>query len=246
MLRACMDSSADRNELWARFVTSAGAAEIAEIGVGRGDFAVRLLADCDCIAHYFMVDPWRHLADWNKPANTSDDAFEQCFREALDNTERYKEKRVVLRGTTVEVIDEVPDGALDFAYVDGDHTLRGITVDLARVFPKIREGGWIGGDDFCRSIWQHDRSYEPTLVFPYAVHFAEAVGARVYGLPHNQFLIEKSRLGTHEFVDLAGVYGDLSLRTQIAAVRLPRRASSAIGGYLRSTVRFAFSTRKQG
>ena len=33
----------------------------------------------------------------------------------------------MLRGTTTEVIDRVPDRSVDFAYIDGDHTLRGIT-----------------------------------------------------------------------------------------------------------------------
>ena len=29
----------------------------------------------------------------------------------------------------------MPDGSLDFAYVDGDHTLRGITIDLVAFHP---------------------------------------------------------------------------------------------------------------
>ena len=113
------------------------------------------------------------------------------------------------------MIDQIPDGSLDFAYVDGDHTLRGITVDLIKVFPKVREGGWIGGDDFSPSIWQHSEEYEPTLVFPLAVHFAEAMDARIYGLPHKQFLIEKAADSGHAFVDLTGRYGDLELKRQL-------------------------------
>jgi hypothetical protein len=108
----------------------------------------------------------------------------------------------------------VPDGALDLAYVDGDHTLRGITVDLIKVFPKVRAGGWIGGDDLSPSIWQHDREFEPTLVFPFAVHFAEAVDARIYALPHKQFLIEKAATG-FELIDLTGRYGSVDLRDQL-------------------------------
>ena len=75
--------------------------------------------------------------------------FEKFYRETMAKTEAWAGKRKVLRGTTTEVIDEIPDGALDFAYVDGDHTLRGITIDLVRVLGKVRQGGWIGGDDFC-------------------------------------------------------------------------------------------------
>ena len=88
------------------------------------------------IETYYMIDPWRNLADWNKPANTSDEQFEVFHREALERTGAHEAKRVVLRGTTAEVIDRIPDGSLDLAYVDGDHTLRGITIDLVRCSPR--------------------------------------------------------------------------------------------------------------
>ena len=130
-----------------------------------------------------MIDPWRHLDDWNKPANQNDTVFEEFFRQANEKTDFAARRRVILRGKTVEVIDQIPNGELDLAYIDGDHTLRGITIDLIRVYPKVRAGGFLGGDDFNRSIWQHNTSFEPTLVFPFAVYFAEAVGATIYGTP---------------------------------------------------------------
>jgi hypothetical protein len=220
-LRALGEAAANRLELWTRFAREAEARQVAEIGVYRGRFAARMLGDCPAIEIYYMVDPWRNLEDWNKPANTSDDEFERIFREAMERTGEHEAKRVVLRGTTTEVIDHLPDGSVDFAYIDGDHTLRGITIDLIRVFPKVRPGGWIGGDDFTPSIWQHADEYEPTLVFPLAVHFAEAVGARIYGLPHKQFLIEKTADGDHAFTDLTGRYGDTGLRRQLAQREAP-------------------------
>jgi hypothetical protein len=214
-LRECAARSATRMDLWVSLLSAAGARDVAEIGVYRGDYAAHLLRGCPGISRYFMVDPWRHLDDWNKPANKADDVFERFFREAMDRTSPHAARRVVLRGKTSEVIDQIPDDSLDFAYVDGDHTLRGITIDLVNVYPKIRKGGWIGGDDFCRSIWQHEEFYEPTLVFPFAVYFAEAVAERIYGLPHNQFLLEKGDAGGYEFVDLTGAYVETDLRTQL-------------------------------
>jgi hypothetical protein len=214
-LRAWSEEAGSRLDLWTRFVAETEARSVAEIGVYRGQFAARMLDDCPGIETYYMVDPWRNLDDWNKPANRSDTVFEGFFRESMERTSAHEAKRVVLRGTTTEVSGRVPDGSLDFAYVDGDHTLRGITVDLISWFPKLREGGWLGGDDFSPTIWQHDEAYEPTLVFPLAVHFAEAVGARIYGLPHKQFLIEKAAERGHAFVDLTGRYGDLELKRQL-------------------------------
>jgi hypothetical protein len=214
-VRTLADGTQSRVELWTRFVTAAGVREMAEIGVWKGDFAARVLEACDGIETYYMIDPWRPLADWNKPANRNKRAFKRIFEEAMEKTGPWADKRVVLRGRTKRVIDRIPDGTLDFAYIDGDHTLRGITIDLVRTYAKVRDGGWIGGDDFSPSIWQHEEDYEPTLVFPFAVHFAAAVGARIYALPHRQFLLEKRRGGRHEFVDLTGVYDDVGLRGQL-------------------------------
>ena len=219
--------SSTRLELWATFLDRIKARRVAEIGVFRGVFAAHVLAHCGELDTYYMIDPWRHLEDWNKPANRDDDTFHRFFEEVMHKTRDHSRQRVVLRGRTTEVIDQIPDRSLDFAYVDGDHTLRGITVDLLRVYPKVREGGWIGGDDFSPSIWQHGPQFEPTLVFPFAVYFAEGVGSRIYGLPHSQFLIEK-RLGDNfEFLDLTGNYRHLDLLTQMTSPAAPSAAAEA-------------------
>jgi hypothetical protein len=213
------EGAESRVELWTRLIQQADVRTVAEIGVYRGRFAAALLDACPQIETYYMIDPWRNLADWNKPANTTDERFEAFYREAMERTAAHADRRVVLRGTTTEVIDEIPDGSLDLAYVDGDHTLRGITIDLVRALPKVRDGGWLGGDDFCPSIWQHHEAFEPTLVFPLAVHFAEAVGAPIYALGRRQFLIH--RAGEHAFVDLTGRYGGTELGRQLT--KTPQR-----------------------
>jgi hypothetical protein len=199
--------------LWANFIEQVGARTVAEVGVYRGEFAEHVLHRCPGIQTYYMIDPWHHLDDWNKPANRPDGEFERLYDEVMEKTKGYERKRVVLRGKTTEVIDRIPNGELDLAYVDGDHTLRGVAIDLIRVYPKIREGGWIAGDDFDRSIWEHGSKFEPTLVFPFAVYFAEAVGTRIYALPHRQFLIHKHGATGFQFVDLTGKFGATDLRS---------------------------------
>jgi hypothetical protein len=223
-VRDIVRGSRSRVDLWRAFLQRTGAQTVAEVGVYRGDFAARMLDSCPGIRTYYMIDPWRHLDDWNKPANRGDAAFERLFEQAMNATAAHEQRRVVLRGRTTEVVDRIPDGSLDFAYIDGDHTLRGITVDLVRCFPKVRPGGWIGGDDFSRSIWQHGPEFEPTLVFPFAVYFAEAVGARIYGLPFGQFLLEKRPQPGFEFVDVAGKYRDRDLLSQLESRGARRHA----------------------
>ena len=223
-LRTLCANSASRFQLWSEFLRAAQVEATAEIGVYRGRFATEMLAACSSIKKYYLVDPWRHLDDWNKPANTDDARFATHLAETKTNTEFAADKRIILRGTTTEVIDQIPDGSLDFVYIDGDHTLRGISIDLIKVYPKIRDGGWIGGDDFTHTVWQHGDRFEPTLVFPFVVYFAEAVGARIFGLPHLQFLICKpTQTATgFEFVDLTESYADTTLQAQFRLQRVFR------------------------
>jgi hypothetical protein len=214
VLRTCISRSQSRVELWVEFIQSFGVQRMAEVGVYRGDFAAELLRRCQGLTTYYLIDPWRRLSDWNKPANHEHAVLEEFFRETKAKTEFAAAKRVILRGKTTEVIEQISDGDLDFAYIDADHTLMGIAIDLIRVYPKVRTGGFLGGDDFARSVWEHDTTFEPTLVFPFAVYFAEAVGATIYALPHSQFCIQKGDGAQFAFIDLTGKYDDVGLRNQ--------------------------------
>lgn len=210
----CVDQSNSRFEFWINFLNSIKAKNLAELGVYKGDFAAKLLKKCDSIEKYYMIDPWRQLDDWNKPANKEDNVFEKFLSQTKSQTDFASEKRIILRGKTTEVVDKITDGELDYAYIDGDHTLKGISIDLIRLFPKVKDGGWIGGDDFSKTVWQHSTKYEPTLVFPFAVYFAEAVDATIYALPNSQFLLAKDSTQSFNFIDLTGDYQDTGLKEQ--------------------------------
>lgn len=220
LLMDCMSSSRSRIEFWTEFIRRVQIKRMIEVGVYQGDFAAGILQSCASVSRYYMVDPWRHLADWNKPANKDDAIFDHFYQMTKSKTDFAKDRRVILRGKTTEVIDQIEDGELDFAYIDGDHTLKGIAIDLIRVYAKIRMGGFIGGDDFSRTIWPHKTTFEPTLVFPFAVYFAEAVGAAIYSLPNIQFCLQKTQERAFSFTDIVGQYDDLSLSRQLAPAKM--------------------------
>ena len=136
---------------------------------------------------------------------------------AKRGTDRFCSRTtIVLRGTTIEMIDRIPDEALDVAYIDGDHTLRGIAIDLIRTYPKIRAGAILGGDDYTRSIWQHAENFEPSPVCPFAAYFAESQGAPLVVLPHDQFAIVKPSEPGNQFrvIDTNQRYGERTLLSQ--------------------------------
>jgi hypothetical protein len=220
VLVQCISHAQSRMDLWAEFINSVGARRMAEIGVYRGDFAASVLRRCESLSTYYMIDPWRHLNDWNKPANHEDAVLGAYLEETKAKTDFAATRRIILRGKTTEVIDQITDGELDLAYIDGDHTLKGITIDLIRAYPKIRVDGFLCGDDFTRSVWEHKTSFEPTLVFPFAINFAEAVGATIFALPYSQFCIQKTSRQQFSFIDLTGHYDDVGLRNQFAPQKI--------------------------
>jgi len=209
-------SASSRTELWIEFLTRIRPEQCVEIGVWKGAFAAQVLDRCSSIRTYWMVDPWRKLDDWNKPKNADHRRLDQAKAEALRVTEFASDRRTVLQGTTLEVVDSIPDASLDFIYIDGDHSLRGITIDLISLWPKLKPGGILAGDDFARSVWQHGPQFEPTGVFPLAVYFAEAVRRPLVVLPFQQFAIIDG--SDHRVVDTTGEYADTSL---LGALRLP-------------------------
>jgi hypothetical protein len=220
LLIGLVGSARNRVEFWRSFLTAGGAETVAEIGVWKGEFAADMLRSCPSIDTYYMVDPWAHLHDWNKPFNISSEEFNEVYSEAMGHTAFAADRRQVLRGKTLDVIDKISNQSLDFAYIDGDHTLKGIVTDLIAILPKMKPGAVIGGDDLFRSPWVHGPYYEPTLVFPFAVHFALAIRATIYALPFVQFLIAlpsaQQQRSSSNFVDLTGKYRSLELQDLLA------------------------------
>jgi hypothetical protein len=211
--------SNSRMEFWIKFIKDQGFEKMAELGVYRVDYAMKILKECEQLKEYYLVDPWRNLTDWNKPFNKENDEFEAYYQETLQKTEFAADRRIVLRGKTTEVVKDIQDGSLDFAYIDGDHTLKGISIDLINMWDKVKSDGYIGGDDFINNIWQHDQRFEPTMIFPFAVYFAEARQTTIYGLPHKQFLISKECTG-FKFHDLTdGIYSNTELRHQFVIMK---------------------------
>jgi hypothetical protein len=217
-------TASDRTDFWSAFIRNRGLQTLAEVGVYKGEFAERILRDCPDIRHYHMIDPWRKLADWNKPANKSDSEFKEIYEEAVRRTAFASDKIEIHRDRTLDCHKRIDNCSLDFLYIDGDHTLKGITADLLLMFEKVKVGGVLGGDDFSKTIWQHDEQFDPTFVCPFAIYFAEAMGVPIFCLPHQQFLILKKREIGFKLIDLDGGYEELRIGDMLAT-RKQRRGN---------------------
>lgn len=52
------------------------------------------------------------------------------------------------RGPSGHFLSLLPDAYLDFIYIDGDHSYRGIKIDIELARKKVKVGGFICGHDY--------------------------------------------------------------------------------------------------
>ena len=184
----------DRFKTWGVLMRSLpDGASVCEVGVWKGEFSEKMMSACPNIGSYILVDPWRHLQDWNKPFNLPQSEMDTVYDEAMRRVEPFKDRVRVIRKKSFEAAKSIPDSSLDIVYIDGDHTCRGIVTDLIAWWPKVRPGGILGGDDFVEGLAQHGHNYDPTMVRPAVLGFVDATPGAV--LEHNatQFSIRKPK-----------------------------------------------------
>lgn len=116
----------------------------AEIGVYRGENALnvfRYLAPKLLI----LVDTWAEL-DITSGEYTHCD--ENDFKIAKNHLKEVSENRLKwIKKPSVDAVIEVPDGFLDWVYIDGNHSYKNVKEDIIAWTPKVREGGVIAGHD---------------------------------------------------------------------------------------------------
>jgi hypothetical protein len=124
-----------------------------EIGVDKGWNSYNMLNNLD-IKKLYLIDPYF-------PQNEELDADgERSYvkgeyrpeKEIAENVLKpFKDKIIWKIGTTEEMIHNIPDGSLDFCYIDGDHKYESVKKDIELSYPKVKVGSVIGGHDFCNA-----------------------------------------------------------------------------------------------
>lgn len=149
------------------------AQKVAEVGVFDGPTSAWLLARLPKLVLY-MVDQWKPYSDSNQPdAMLNADKWVRVRRMAHSRTEFAKDRRIVLNLDSVKAAREIPDGSLDMAFIDANHTLEGVRRDIRAYWPKVKSGGWLAGHD-----WE---KHEPRI---YGVVQAVQEFAAETGLPY--------------------------------------------------------------
>lgn len=117
----------------------------AEIGVWEGAFSEML---CKGIPNLSLicVDPWRIQQDYVEVKKNQSDRMNAAHDKAVQRLQSFDCK--FMRMTSLEAAELVPDGSLDFVYIDGNHLFNHVLADLKAWSPKVRAGGFVAGHDY--------------------------------------------------------------------------------------------------
>lgn len=122
---------------------------VAEIGVWEGAFSRRILDICEP-RELHLIDPWLYMPEFSNTGfgkKKNEHLMEERWRNvvaAFQDDARVK----VHRATSEEALSKLPDGSLDWVYIDGNHNEPFIGNDLALCLKKVKPDGIIAGDDF--------------------------------------------------------------------------------------------------
>jgi hypothetical protein len=165
-------------------------AVVAEIGVWEGFFSGRIMEIC-APKELHLIDPWLYMPEFTNTGfgrKKNEHLMEQKWHDVVA---RFKDQPQVKvhRGLSEAVLGGMPDGSLDWVYIDANHNEPFIGNDLALCLRKVKPDGIIAGDDF---NWQSDQSGAPVK---HAVEklLADLGSAASLTLMANQYVIKLNR-----------------------------------------------------
>lgn len=130
-----------------RLVTENGYRDLCEVGVWRGELS-RMLAQV--ARTLVLVDPWSDLWNAKYPCTMGEPPAGQFVLNCMyEDVRATVPSALVLRMPSVEAARYVPDGSLDFVFIDAVHYYAECLADIRAWMPKIHPGGMIAGDDYC-------------------------------------------------------------------------------------------------
>lgn len=118
-----------------------------EIGVRTGKNSLSMLKNLD-ISMLYGVDPYLVYDEYVESCYIqSQDSFNVVKQGAYNRLKPYMNHFTFVEKFSVEAVDLVPSD-LDFVYIDGNHSYSFVKQDIEAWFPKLKDGGLIGGHNY--------------------------------------------------------------------------------------------------
>lgn len=144
---------------------------VAEIGVYEGEMSRRLLYRLNL--HLLMVDAWdadAYIGKSDPMSTMTEEQWAKVEGKAIANVSWAADRVRIFAGTSQDAAEHYTDDKFDLVFIDGDHSEAATAADIEAWWPKVADGGWLGGHDYGR----------PEFGVTEAVNdFAEVSGATV-------------------------------------------------------------------
>ncbi len=133
----------------------------AEIGVHKGDFSERIL-EIVLPKKLHLIDPWKLEQDeiyekslYGKKKIVDQNIMDERFQNVKKRFKKeIKNNQVIIeRGYSEDILKDIQNEYLDWVYIDGNHLYEFVKKDLELCFLKIKNGGYICGDDYNEGGW---------------------------------------------------------------------------------------------
>jgi hypothetical protein len=132
------------------------------------------------IKHLYCIDPYTKYDQEGSAANSNTDT-KFIERTAHKRMKRFGDKITWIQDYSGLAADRVPDD-VDFVYIDGNHTYENVVEDIELYYPKVKNGGVIGGHDFDGSNKGVCRA---------AIEFADKKGFELHGGKIDWWVVKK-------------------------------------------------------
>ena len=135
-----------------------------EIGVAEGLNAENILKTL-LIQKLYLIDPYTpYLEDGELMTR-----YAYRLLIAKKKLSKFKEKIVFIIKKASEALDDIPE-KVDFVYIDDGHDYVCVKRQIQLYYPKVREGGIIGGHDFtssflglCKAVFEFAKNNNLTI-----------------------------------------------------------------------------------
>ncbi len=143
----------------------------AEIGVWKGTMTQKVLSICPEIKKYYCVDLWDFYDDYLKSLNPDGNYVKQnmenVYQDFINKTSEFRYKIEIIKEDSKEAAKNLKNRSIDFCFIDGNHEYEYVKGDVLAWFPKIRNGGLIGGHDYGREEWSNGVKQAVDEIFGY-------------------------------------------------------------------------------
>lgn len=116
-----------------------------EVGVDRGVFSKILLSKNP--KKLYLVDAWKTIKGTDHTTGAEQSTHEAKYKSV---SEMFSDEPCVeiIRSWSEDAAKQFDDGSLDWVYIDARHDYEGVTDDLRAWHTKVKESGFLWGDDY--------------------------------------------------------------------------------------------------